>query len=84
MANPSEDDAVLDLACVTGTVARMIAPRVGVAGTVAGLDFSPPMLEVARNAPSLGGVVIEWVEADAAALPYGDGKFDLVICQQGR
>ena len=83
MANPNEGEDVLDLACATGTVARMIAPHVGVTGSVGGLDFSPQMLEVARGAPSMGGAVVEWIEGDAAALPYDDGSFDLVICQQG-
>ena len=80
MANPGEGDGVLDLACASGTVARMIAPRVGSTGTVTGLDFSPPMLAVAQGAPTMGGAEIEWVEGDAVAPPYDDGSFDLVIC----
>jgi SAM-dependent methyltransferase len=83
MANPDEGEDVLDLACATGTVARMIAPSIGGSGSVKGLDFSPPMLAVARSAPSLGGSAVEWVEGDAAALPFDDSSFDLVICQQG-
>jgi ubiquinone/menaquinone biosynthesis C-methylase UbiE len=67
MANPNEGEGVLGLTCATGTVARMIAPRVGATGSVAGLDFSPRMLEVARGAPSLGGPAVQWVEGDAAA-----------------
>ena len=58
MANPNEGEDVLDLACATGTVARMIAPHVGVTGSVGGLDFSPQMLEVARGAPSMGGTAL--------------------------
>ena len=83
IANPNEGEDVLDLACATGTVARMIAPRIGTTGTVEGLDFSPQMLDVAKGAPNLGGATIKWVEGDAAALPYDDDSFDLVICQQG-
>lgn len=73
-------DRVLDVACGTGTVARQAKARLGEAGTVVGIDVSPPMLAVAgRVAPD-----IDWREGDAAALPLRDGEqFDVVICQQG-
>jgi len=83
LANPSEGANVLDLACATGTVARMVAPRVGSDGSVAGLDFSPVMLGVAQSSPVYGGPAIQWQEGDAAALPYDDGFFDVVISQHG-
>jgi SAM-dependent methyltransferase len=74
--SPRPDDRVLDVACGTGIVARRIAPRVQ---AVTGLDLNEGMLAVARAAdPS-----IEWIAADAAAIPVPDASFDLVICQQG-
>ena len=45
-------DAVLDIATVPGTVARMAAVRTGTSGRVAGIDLSAPMLEVARSKPA--------------------------------
>ena len=68
-------ERVLDAACGTGVVARYAAPR---AGHVVGADVNAGMLAVAaRIAPQL-----EWVQADIAALPFEDGSFDLVLCQQ--
>ena len=73
-------DRVLDVACGTGIVARLARERVGDTGRVVGIDLSPAMLTVARRvAPD-----VEWREADAAALPLGEGeRFDVVTCQQG-
>ena len=64
-------DRVLDACCGTGDLA-IEAARAG--GRVTGVDFSDPMLERARRkAPEL-----EWVRADALALPFADGSFDAV------
>lgn len=80
-AQPQTGEHVLDVACGTGIVARHVAPRVGPAGRVVGIDISPDMLAVARERSPPTGAGIEWREADAASLP--DGPFDLVLCQQG-
>ncbi len=82
VAEPRPGEAVLDLACGTGIVARNVAPLVGEAGSIVALDIRPGMLAVARRtAPP--GASIEWVEGDATAMALPDGRFDLVICQQG-
>ena len=83
LANPGQGDSILDLATATGTIARMAAPRIGLQGAVTGLDFSPQMLAVAMAAPVEGGPPIEWLEGDAAKLPFEDDSFDHVISQQG-
>lgn len=82
-ANPQPGERVLDLACGTGIVARQVAPRVGASGQVVGLDLSPAMLAVARSAAEREGFPIEWHEGRAEALPFPEGRFDLVLCQQG-
>lgn len=82
-ASPGPGDHVLDLACATGIVARRVAPMVGDAGGVVGLDVSPEMLEVARERAGTEGVAIEWRVGDATELDLPDGAFDLVFCQQG-
>jgi ubiquinone/menaquinone biosynthesis C-methylase UbiE len=47
-------------------------------------DFSPIMLERARaKASSRHLEYIRFERGDAAALPYGDGSFDLVLCFNG-
>jgi SAM-dependent methyltransferase len=69
-------DRVLDVACGTGIVARRAAAR---GAKVVGADLNGQMLAVARAAEP----AIEWIEADATALPFPDGAFDAVLCQQG-
>jgi ubiquinone/menaquinone biosynthesis C-methylase UbiE len=80
-ARPKSGEAVLDVACGTGAVARLAAERMK-AGRVVGLDFNPGMLTVARAVASKGAS-IEWFEGSALSLPFDDGSFDLVLCQLG-
>jgi ubiquinone/menaquinone biosynthesis C-methylase UbiE len=74
-------DRVLDVACGTGIVARRAAARLD-GGRVVGLDINPAMLEVARSTAAASGLVIEWYEGNALALPFADASFDAVLCQQ--
>jgi ubiquinone/menaquinone biosynthesis C-methylase UbiE len=86
-------ERVLDVACGTGIVARLVASEVGECGQVTGIDISADMLRVAgantpgantplTNTPS-SGASIQWRLGDAAKLPVEDEAFDLVLCQQG-
>jgi ubiquinone/menaquinone biosynthesis C-methylase UbiE len=76
-AGVAPGQAVLDVACGTGVVAREAADRVGGRGRVVGLDLNQGMLTVAgRLRPD-----IEWRQGDAAELPFDDGSFDVVLCQ---
>jgi ubiquinone/menaquinone biosynthesis C-methylase UbiE len=81
-------DRVLDVACGTGIVARLVAPVVGASGQVIGIDISADLLRVAgANTPlsntSSSSAPIQWRLGDAAKLPVEDEAFDLVLCQQG-
>jgi SAM-dependent methyltransferase len=72
-------EAVLDVACGTGIVARTAADRMGGRGPVVGLDINEGMLTVAgRLRPD-----IEWRQGDAGDLPFATGSFDAVLCQSG-
>ena len=78
-ARPEPGEHVLDAACGTGIVARLVAPMVDPSGKTVGLDYDPIMIEMARTlAPE-----IEWRLGDLQNLPFPDGSYDLVICQQG-
>ena len=81
-ANVTEGDRVLDVACGTGIVARKAAPRVGDTGSVVGLDINEGMLAVAEQTTADAQTSIEWRQGDATALPFSDGRFDVVCCQQ--
>jgi ubiquinone/menaquinone biosynthesis C-methylase UbiE len=74
-------ERVLDVACGTGVVARLAAPLVGVDGQVAAIDMNSAMVAVARSLPAPSGASIAWHDGDAAALPFADGVFDVVLCQ---
>ena len=71
---------VLDVGSGTG-VAAITAARLG--ATVTGSDLTPELLEQARENAHISGVQVDWREADAEALPFGDGEFDVVISQFG-
>lgn len=71
---------VLDVACGTGILARLIRERLGGRCHVVAVDRSPGMLAVARGLEP----AIDWREGDAAELPVGDDeRFDAVLCHQG-
>jgi ubiquinone/menaquinone biosynthesis C-methylase UbiE len=74
-------EAVLDVACGTGVVARLAAKAIG-HGHVTGLDLNAAMLAVARGAPS-EGAPIDWIEGSALDLPFATGSYDVVLCQLG-
>jgi ubiquinone/menaquinone biosynthesis C-methylase UbiE len=76
-------DSVLDLACGTGVLARLAAPRVAPTGRVVGIDLNEMMLAVARARSAEEGASILWKQGDAAALPFRDAQFEAVLCQQG-
>ena len=71
--------AVLDVACGTGVLAREAVAATGDAGKVSGLDRNDGMLAVARRlAPG-----IDWQLGRAEALPFADRRFDRVFSQFG-
>lgn len=74
----------LDVATGPGTVARVLAHRIGPEGLVAGSDSSPAMIAQAESHGAVAGdAPIAYTVAPAAPLPYPDHSFDLVTCQQG-
>jgi demethylmenaquinone methyltransferase / 2-methoxy-6-polyprenyl-1,4-benzoquinol methylase len=75
------DARVLDLCCGTGDLA--IALGRNSAARITGVDFSHEMLALARGKAAAAKLPIEFVEADALRLPFGDGTFDLVTTAFG-
>jgi len=68
----------LDLCCGTGDLALALARR---GARVTGLDFSAPMLAVARRRQ--GGRDIEFIQGDALQIPFPDASFDIVTMGYG-
>ena len=73
-------DEVLDVACGTGNAA-IAAAQAG--GRVVGADLTPELMRVAAARSAEVGVEVELVEADAEALPFADGSFDVVLSTFG-
>ncbi len=70
---------VLDVATGTGTVALALASQ---AAEVVGTDIAPAMLQQAR-ARAVGCPNVQFVSAEATALPFADQSFDAVVCGAG-
>lgn len=73
--------ALLDVGCGTGVVARFAAARLGEGATITALDRSPRMLEIAREVAARDRLSIDWHEGRAEQLPFADASFDRVLCQ---
>jgi SAM-dependent methyltransferase len=71
---------VLDVAAGTGNVAIRAAET---GAEVVASDLTPENFEAGRREASAHGVQLEWVEADAEALPFDDGEFDVVTSAVG-
>jgi ubiquinone/menaquinone biosynthesis C-methylase UbiE len=67
-------DRVLDVAAGTGGTA-VAAAQLGAIVTAS--DLTPRMVESGRVRTA--GLAVEWLEADAEALPFADGTFDRVV-----
>ena len=76
-----EGARVLDVACGTGELSRVLA-RAG-AASVIGLDFCRPMLEIARHKAADDNRPVLFVEGDALRLPFADEAFDVVTIAFG-
>ena len=71
---------VLDVAAGSGNVAL----RAAAAGAdVVASDLTPENLEAGRREAEALGLDLEWVPADAQALPFEDGEFDAVTSSFG-
>lgn len=73
---------VLEIACGTGIVTRHLRERLDPAHRLVASDLSKAMLDYARNKLA-GRQGIDWREADATRLPFGDGEFGAVVCAFG-
>lgn len=80
---PTAGDAILDVACGTGIVARMARRRLGPGPRIVGADLNEGMIATARGLSDPDARTCEWHVADVTALPFPDASFTVAICQQG-
>ena len=71
---------VLDVAAGTGNVAIRAAQA---GASVVASDLTPENFDAGRAAARARGVELTWVEADAEALPFDAGEFDVVTSSFG-
>jgi len=78
-------DTCLDLCCGSGDLAFRIARRVGKSGKVEAVDFSPELLEVAKQRQKEYYPIppITWIEADVLQLPFDDNQFNAATMGYG-
>ncbi len=72
---------VLEIAAGTGVATRALASALPPSVAIVATDLNQSMLD---RASSVGASRrIDWRQADAMALPFGDASFDAVVCQFG-
>jgi ubiquinone/menaquinone biosynthesis C-methylase UbiE len=75
LVEPGPGHLALDLSCGTGNYALALAQR---GFRVVGVDSSEPMLRLAKAKAARGTTRLSLIQADAMALPFQSGGFDLV------
>jgi SAM-dependent methyltransferase len=80
LATRIEGGRVLEVACGTGAVSRVLQRKLGEDGKLIATDISLPMIDYARKASPED---IDFHQADAMALPYEANTFDAVVSQFG-
>lgn len=82
--DPAADERLIDIGCGCGQTSLELAGEVGSDGTVAGVDISAPMLEVARRRAAEAGLAnVRFLEADAQTHPFPTGGADAVFSRFG-
>lgn len=74
-------DRVLEVAAGTGVVTRALAAVLPEKVAIVATDLNQAMLDQAAAVGTQRAV--EWRQADAMQLPFGDETFDAVVCQFG-
>lgn len=79
-ADVGAGERVLDVACGNGNAALAAARRFA---RVTGADYVPSLLDKAKVRARAEGFAVDFVEADAEALPFEKGRFDVVLSTYG-
>lgn len=74
---------VLDIACGTGVICKLLTEHLPGAGRIVGTDLNPAMIEVARLTMPKSKHRVEWYACDVTELPFENEEFDIAFCQQG-
>jgi SAM-dependent methyltransferase len=71
---------VLDVAAGSGNASVVAAQR---GADVVATDLVPDLLEAGKQRADAAGVHLDWIQADAEALPFDDASFEVVMSSIG-
>jgi ubiquinone/menaquinone biosynthesis C-methylase UbiE len=81
---PREGQHIIDIGCGCGQTTLSLASRVGVTGSVMGVDISKPMLEVALHRPRPSpNLPVNFRQLDAQNDDLGHNLFDAAFSRFG-
>jgi SAM-dependent methyltransferase len=75
-------EAVLEVGCGSGALTRALANRIGDGHAIVAADLNPYLLAEAQALTTAEGLKqpIQFEQANAEALPFPDGTFDVAFC----
>jgi SAM-dependent methyltransferase len=83
-ARPRAGERVLDIGCGAGDTCLALAPKVGAAGRIVGIDISRVLLErAAERVRKAGALQVELLPADAQTHRFPSASFDLLVSRFG-
>ena len=71
--------SILEIGAGSGVATRAMAAGLSKSVSITATDLNEPMIDHARSRGSARPVI--WQAADVMDLPFGDGAFDVVVCQ---
>ena len=77
LTNLKLGNAVLDVACGTGIVTRLVKKIVGPNDGVSGLDMNASMLSRAKSFAE--DLDIKWIESDVCASGLGEAQYEVIL-----
>jgi len=78
----AKNGSVLELACGTGILTRALRTHLSSTVKLTATDLNEPKFRHA-TAKFRKNEAVQWLQADACSLPFGERMFDAVVCQFG-
>ncbi len=80
--SPSPGETCVDVGAGTGAEVLRLAAAVGPEGTVTGIEPHPGMRAEAQRRAHEAGAHVQFIDGDAAALPFSEGEVDVLRCER--